>query len=632
MDGTLRSQEKLYILNQVPLFAGLSLSDKKNIATMSSIVEYKKGDIIYKEGDPVDAFYCVITGRLKVYTTKHGREEDLEYLKRGRYFGIISLLTGEPHSASVQVINDAAVLKILKNDFDRLIRRVPALAINFSQTLSRRLKRKGLHEKRVFESTIISIFGGSDKARTSDYALNLAISLKIQTAKKVILLIVGNRGLRLSSLFLNENVIKNSLFTKFGIDIINILHLSDEAMHLTTLLSFLTSDYHFVLVDITIDMDKAVFESLRQSDIIHLVISSDEAPLHVASKLITELKNSSAGIANKISVITHDDKKARALPFNERKVILKHDIFATLSDIDEIGTNAHKSDVPIIMNEPECEYSRMIRRISRRLGDCLIGLALGSGAAQGLAHAGVLKVIEKNNIPIDVLAGTSMGALVGALWALGKKTAELETIAAQFKSRISVLRMMDVTFPAKGLIKGREMKRFLVSQLGDSTFYDLKLPFKIVACDIEKREEVVLTEGSLVDAIMASIAVPGMFEPVKIGERLLVDGGIINPLPTNVLMRDGVSKIIAVNTLPSPEDVQKSNKKALNIFDMIVKNIQASQYLLAEISCQNADIAMHPVLAEVDWYEFYEGERIMKRGEEEAIKYLPQLRELATTR
>jgi len=130
---------------------------------------------------------------------------------------------------------------------------------------------------------------------------------------------------------------------------------------------------------------------------------------------------------------------------------------------------------------------------------------------------------------------------------------------------------------------------------------------------------------------MASISIPGVFEPVVINGRNLVDGGIINPLPTSVLMKAGIAKIIAVNTLPSAEDIQKSKKKVSNIFDIIVNSIQASEYLLAETSCQDADIAMHPILSKVDWYEFYENPSIIKRGEEEALRYLSRLKELSAT-
>lgn len=624
MESTLRFQEKLTIIDQTPLFSSLSPDDKKFIASSSTLIEYKKGDCVYKEGSSPDAFYCMITGRARAYVARRGREEDLEVLKRGKYFGIISLLTGEPHSVTVQAINDSIILQIPKDGFNKVLDRIPKLAIHFSQTLSKRLKKVSSGEKTIFESTIISVYGVSDKIGTTNYIFSLGASLKAETNKKVMLLDMnedsdlGIKPLLLDSPFFDEGLIKTSIFThRLGMDVMNVPHRSGSVGHLISLLSYLTSDYHYVLVDLPGVMDNVVFELLKQSDFMHIITASDTASLEQAAKLAAELKGNDNSVAAKIKIITSEYGPGVPLEYAERKRILNHDIFATLPDMKR---------------SPEGEYQRMIRRISRQIGDCLIGLALGSGASLGLAHVGVLKVLEDNGIPVDILAGTSMGALIGALWASGKTTTEIESMLSQFKKRIATFRLADLTWPKKGLIKGREVKRFLVSQFGKKTFYDLKLPFKIITCDIETREEVVLEEGSLADAVMASISIPGVFEPVKIGGRLLVDGGIINPLPTNVLMRSGVAKIIAVNTLPSPGNIQKMKKKDFNIFDVIVNSVQASEYLLAEASCQNADIAMHPILETVDWYEFYEEANVIQRGQDEALKYLPQLKELAVAR
>jgi NTE family protein len=323
--------------------------------------------------------------------------------------------------------------------------------------------------------------------------------------------------------------------------------------------------------------------------------------------------------------------ESRPLPsdHDERPDEIKNKIFATLPNVDRVKYKLGRLKRPAVLAYPNIDYSKVMRRISREVGDCLTGIAFGSGASLGLAHIGIIKVLEREAIPVDIVVGTSIGALIGALWASGRSGNEIEKIVSEFRDRAKTMKLADPVFPKLGLIRGNEVRRFLAAQFGSRTFYDLMMPLKIVACDIENRDEVVIDKGSIVDAIMASIAIPGIFEPVNIGGRYLLDGGIINPLPTNVLIRMGVSKIIAVNALPSPEDVRKSKKKIFNIFDIIVNSVQASEYLLAEASCKAADIAMHPIVSKVDWYEFYESEKVIKRGEEEALRYLPQLKELA---
>jgi len=644
-DKTFLSHKKVSIISEFPLFANLPLKAKELIARSSILAEYRKDEIVYREGDPPDAFYCVMTGRVRIYVKRGSRPEDLEYLKRGKYFGIISLLTGEAHSVTAEVVNDSIILKIPKDAFEKILKRVPALAIDLSQTLSRRLKAKGGRRKKIFESAIISVYGTSDRERSLRYALNLAASLKVETNKRIILLNIAAPGENLSaglgvkisskpihlrSPFISGARLKSAISRQpFGVDVINVAHLPKAKAHIIALLSYLTCDYHYVVTNLPDYMDKVTFEALRQSDAIHIITSSGEAALRSAGNLITELEKSSAGIRKKIKVITAGDgDKSLPMDFDKKTAILKHGIFATLPDIKDPRRRSISAKAPTVITHPESDYAKALRRVSREVGECMMGLALGCGAALGLAQIGIIRVFEKERIPIDVVCGTSIGSLIGALWAAGRSASDMEKIIAAFKKKTDALRFVDLTLPTKGLIKGREVSKFLTAQFGGMTFYDLKRTLRIVTCNIETREEVVLDRGSVADAVMASVAIPGIFEPVMINGRPLVDGGIINPLPTNVLMRMGVTKIIAVNTLPSPEDIQMSRKKVTNIFDILVNGIQASEYLLAETNCQNADIAMHPMLPKVDWYEIYEGLRAIKRGEEEALKFLPRIKEL----
>lgn len=646
MEGILGYQEKLFIIDKLPLFADLTISLKKFIAGLSIITEYKKEEIVYKEGAPPDAFYCIISGRLKAYITKKDKEDILEYLKRGKYFGIISLLTDEPHSVTVKAINDSLVLKIEKKNFDKIIKRIPHLALHFSRTLSRRLRRKDIHEKRVFESTIISVFGTADRVGVTTYSLNLAAGLKSETGKKIILVDVSGSdkdsfsllGIKtspqiidLDAVFHDEKLVKGCVVQHpAGIDVIHIPHVPKRTANISPLLSYLTNDYHYIIIDLPGYMDKITFECMKQSDIVHIITASDGASLGFTGKLVAELKRSTqAAVGDKIKIITTDYGPGKILTYANRRAVLGSDVFATLPDINKSVRRIDRKKIIIAASRSDSEYWKVIRRISREIGERLVGLALGCGASQGLAHIGVLKVIEREKIPIDVVAGTSMGAAIGAFWAAGYSASDIEKVFTVFKNKIKALSLADFTIPKKGLIRGRAIRRFLRSHLGNKTFYDLKMPFKAVAYDIEKREEVVIDKGSLVDAIIASVSIAGVFEPVRYAGRLLVDGGIINPLPTSVLIRSGITRIIAVNALPSPEDIQKSKKRVSSIFDVIVNCIQGGEYPLTELSAQTADVSMHPILPTVDWYEMYHISRIIRTGETEASKYIAAMKELA---
>ena len=168
--------DKSFIINYAPIFADLSTSDKNLIIEKSRVVEYKKGDIIYKQSDPPHAFYCVIIGRVRVFNITSGKKEVLEYLNCGKYFGIISLLTQEPHSVNAEAANDSKILMINKEDFQAILNKIPKLAIDLSKTLSRRLRKKDTQEKRIFESNILSIFSAVREVGRTMYAINLALS------------------------------------------------------------------------------------------------------------------------------------------------------------------------------------------------------------------------------------------------------------------------------------------------------------------------------------------------------------------------------------------------------------------------------------------------------------------------
>ena len=191
-----------------------------------------------------------------------------------------------------------------------------------------------------------------------------------------------------------------------------------------------------------------------------------------------------------------------------------------------------------------------------------IGYALGGGAARGLSHIGVLKVFEEHGIFPSVITGTSVGALVGALYAGGISVGDIERLALRLSfGRLAL--MADITLPFSGLIGGRRVTSLLKSFLGDLTFSQLKYDFACVATDINTGEQVVLREGSLIEAVRASISLPGIFTPVKVKGRYLVDGGLVNEVPVSVCRDMGAGYVIGVNVIPGPGRMMHKSKKSL---------------------------------------------------------------------
>ncbi|MDY7079778.1 MAG: patatin-like phospholipase family protein [Chloroflexota bacterium] len=176
-----------------------------------------------------------------------------------------------------------------------------------------------------------------------------------------------------------------------------------------------------------------------------------------------------------------------------------------------------------------------------------VGLALGGGGARGLAHIGVLKVLEQEGVKIDCLAGTSMGGLIAAGYAAGLNPSSLEEEALRMTSLRRLLALADPSLPRRGLFEGQKVREYLASYLGNRTFDDLQIPLTLVAVDLNTGREVHLAQGRVVDGVRATIALPGVFTPVKWDEQLLVDGGLLDNLPADATRRMGADVVIAVD-------------------------------------------------------------------------------------
>lgn len=286
-----------------------------------------------------------------------------------------------------------------------------------------------------------------------------------------------------------------------------------------------------------------------------------------------------------------------------------------------------------------------------------VGVALSSGGARGLAHVGVIQVLEEHGIPVHAVAGTSMGAYVGSLWAMGLKGDRLEELASEIKTRRDFRSLADYNIPPlTGLIHGRRVRDHLMRDLGERCFTDLERDFYAVACDLDSYTKVVLHDGLVADAVHASCAIPGIVVPVRLGGRRLVDGGVVDPLPVSVLRRLAkVDVVIAVNVVPTVADVRRCARRTDhhlpghrpfwrrlfaafnrrvnlfapgNVLDTFERSLRAAQIRLAEVAARRADLHLHPVFCDASWKDYENFEKYIDLGRQLAAEHLPALRAL----
>lgn len=258
-----------------------------------------------------------------------------------------------------------------------------------------------------------------------------------------------------------------------------------------------------------------------------------------------------------------------------------------------------------------------------------IGLALGSGGFRGFAHIGVIQVLQENNIPIDYISGASIGALVGAYFSIHSDLDLLEQeIVMNNKEKLPTL--LDLGFRG-GFVSGRKFEIFLERMLGKKNFTDCCLPLKIVATDLISGQAQVLDHGLLATAVRASASVPLVFEPVKIRGHLLVDGGLSNPVPVNLLKEMGADKIIAVNLYHRHEFVDRR----FNMPTVALRATRIAVHNLSKHSLRGADVVINPdtsAFMQTNKYKKYFDPPVAKAlidiGRREAKRFLPEIKRL----
>jgi NTE family protein len=246
-----------------------------------------------------------------------------------------------------------------------------------------------------------------------------------------------------------------------------------------------------------------------------------------------------------------------------------------------------------------------------------IGLALGGGAARGFAHIGVIQVLEESGIPVDLVAGTSAGSLVAAMYASGKTGNEMALLAQTMDEGA----ITDWAFPTRGLIRGEALARYVREQTGGKTIEQMKRPLGIVATDLDSGAAILFQRGDTGVAVRASSAVPAVFQPVKIGAREYVDGGLVSPVPVRFARQMGAEMVIAVD-ISSPPDGAATG----DVMKMLLQTFAIMGRSINSFELRDADVVLRPSLVGVGSADFTARKRAIQSGREAATAALQQLK------
>jgi NTE family protein len=247
-----------------------------------------------------------------------------------------------------------------------------------------------------------------------------------------------------------------------------------------------------------------------------------------------------------------------------------------------------------------------------------IGLALGGGAARGFAHIGVIQVLEEQGIRPDLVVGTSAGSLVAAMYASGKSGVEMGSLAQSMDES----GLTDWSFPGRGLIRGEALARYVRSQTGGLNIEQMKMPLGIVATDLGDGTPILFQRGDAGVAVRASSAVPAVFQPVKIGNKEYVDGGLVSPVPVRFARQMGAELVIAVD-ISSPPDGNATG----DALRMLLQTFAIMSRSINRFELKEADVVLRPGLNGVSGADFTARMKVVQSGRDAALAALPQLRQ-----
>ena len=268
---------------------------------------------------------------------------------------------------------------------------------------------------------------------------------------------------------------------------------------------------------------------------------------------------------------------------------------------------------PEVVVQPEVPQVPAPRKVPK------LGLALGGGAARGFAHIGVIQVLEENGIKPDMVVGTSAGSVVAAFYASGKTGAQLQWLADSMDE--SQLTDWTVPFMSRGMLRGEALGRYINTQLNGAKIEDLKIPLGIVATDLQTGDGILFRRGDIATAVRASSAVPSVFEPVRIGNKDYVDGGLVSPVPVLYARQMGADIVIAVDISSRPEDAKTTDmlKVLLQTFSIMGKSI-------SQLEMAQAEVVVRPAMSDVGSTEFAARKKSIEAGRAAMKLALPALK------
>lgn len=639
-------QDRIAILRRAPLFSAFNPSELRKLANLAVELSYRRGETVCREGDAGDTLLVCASGELEVLGGAPRRV--INRLGPGEVLGEMSLLLGGKRAATVTVARNARLLAFNRRAFDTYFLGNAKVLQHLSKVLTQRLATMARGEAVRKATTAVAVTAEPGLRGTSLVSSSLAALLADFSGQEVLHVTVGGRSSASRAPAVDE-----------------LAGTSPDAM----LRHVVRNGPHAP----TLRLSVAELDEQRAADCLTQIVTGfgETFPILVIEAEGRERVAAAAAEAAADLNVRVVDRPAAAGGARDASAC------RTLEVINLY--NASSSPVPISHCEPFvlrddpalrglerpalAEYVRThpwapvspaLHRLARKILGTSVGIALGGGAAFGVAHIGVLKTLEDNGVPVDLVVGCSMGSIVALGYAAGIRPSTMVELALRLGTMRTMLgAVLDFTLTRPALLSGDKVVRLLGPLAGDVRDFDqLTIPCRVVATDIETGERVDIGTGPTIVAGRASCSIPMLVSPVKHMDHVLVDGGIVDPVPVEVVRDMGADVCLAVNVVPrlkrgvetvlttwyrrlkrlDPLSYVAGSQGLPNMFDLIMNTMQALEYELGNFKAISADVHISPDLSGFTWIEFYKPQAFIERGAAAAERALPQIKRVLADR
>jgi NTE family protein len=558
-----------------PLFQGFTQQILDEIRCHLIPRRYQPDELICRQGDNGDSMFIIQSGLVEIVKQRPDSLILLDRLRHGDILGEMALITGEPRTANAVAVTPAEVLQLNRNAFTTIITHYPDLLFNISHILVQRQKRSHtfLLQQRKRGEAVAVVTGRNTHSLVAE-----AITTIQNANSKSVAVIDLTRLLPVIKIPLDNHNVPTVLGNLDG----------------------LLVDYPTVI---------AVVDA-NQPDIHLLMNNMDRIELVAEWPEALQLYHRFEETAKRINctLISQPSKIAS----------------------ESIGNLHILRSISLTQDPSECAW--LARHLTRKK----IGLALGAGGARGFAHVGVLSMLEQAGVPVDYIAGSSIGAMVGGLFAMGMNAARIETELKRIWSPETVAELN--VFSREGQSLGlQNVMKAIMDVVGERTFTDLNVPLTIMTADLNAQQAAPIRAGRLAEALCAGIAVPGMVPPHARGSQRLVDGIAIAPVPTAALKNAGADIVIAVNLLhrhtlaawpAETPPLPSSSPKSSRTLDPVIETLIMLQLDTSVRHAAEADLVITPRFPPLSWRDYHLADPIRDAGHSAAREQLPRLLDL----